>query len=82
MSNVREQYIVDEKGTRTAVILSLKDYQRLLEDLHDLAIVAERHDEPTCSQLNQGRAATTPVVSELKESTWREQRQSWSSKET
>ena len=25
----------------------MKDYQKLLEDLHDLAIVAERHDEPT-----------------------------------
>ena len=47
MGNVREQYIVDEKGTRTAVILSMKDYQKLLEDLHDLTIVAERHDEPT-----------------------------------
>ena len=47
MSNVREQYIVDEKGTRTAVILSMKDYQKLLEDLRDLAVVAERHNEPT-----------------------------------
>lgn len=47
MGNVREQYIVDQDGTRTAIILSLKDYQRLLEDLHDLSVVAERRGEPT-----------------------------------
>ena len=45
MSNRR--YIVDEKGKRTAVVLPLKEYEELLEDLHDLAIVAERRDEPT-----------------------------------
>jgi len=47
MSNRR--YIVDEKGKRTAVVLPLKEYEELLEDLHDLAIVAERRDEPTVS---------------------------------
>lgn len=29
-----------------AVILSIKEYQELLEDLHDLAVVAERCNEP------------------------------------
>jgi len=37
--------LVDEKGKRSAVLLPMKDYQRLLEDLHDLAVVAERRDE-------------------------------------
>ena len=41
MSNRKERYIVDEKGKRTAVVLPLKEYEELLEDLHDLAIVAE-----------------------------------------
>jgi len=49
MSSTKEQYIVDQQGTRTAVILSVKDYQRLLEDIHDLSIVAERRDEPNLS---------------------------------
>jgi len=44
-SSVAEQYIVDAKGRRTAVLLPLKRYQKLLEDLHDLAVVAERRSE-------------------------------------
>jgi hypothetical protein len=40
------QFITDEKGRKTAVILSLDAYNELLEDLSDLAAVAERRDEP------------------------------------
>jgi len=40
-----EQYVVDADGKKTAVILSLKRYRELMEDLHDLAVVAERRDE-------------------------------------
>lgn len=47
MKKFQEQYIVDEKGQKTAVVLPIEEYQELLEDLHDLAIVAERRDEPT-----------------------------------
>jgi len=49
MERSREKYVVDEKGQRTAVIIPLKEYEELLEDLHDLAVVAERRDEPTLS---------------------------------
>jgi PHD/YefM family antitoxin component YafN of YafNO toxin-antitoxin module len=45
MSSTHEQYVVDAKGNKTGVILSLKRYQQLLEDLHDLAVVAERREE-------------------------------------
>lgn len=45
MSTVQEQFVVDAKGKKTGVILSLKRYQRLMEDLHDLAVVAERRSE-------------------------------------
>lgn len=41
----REQFVVDDKGKKTGVVLSLRRYQKLLEDLHDLAIVAERRSE-------------------------------------
>jgi len=37
--------VVDADGKKTAVILSLKRYRQLIEDLHDLAVVAERRDE-------------------------------------
>jgi hypothetical protein len=46
------QYITDEEGRKTAVILSLDAYNELLEDLSDLAAVAERRDEPT-TQLSE-----------------------------
>ena len=41
------QYVTDESGRRTAVILPLDTYRDLLDDLDDLAVVAERRDEPT-----------------------------------
>ena len=41
------EYVVDERGKRSKVILSVKEYQELLEDLEDLALIAERKDEPT-----------------------------------
>jgi PHD/YefM family antitoxin component YafN of YafNO toxin-antitoxin module len=46
---IKEQYIVDNKGKKTAIILPMKQYEQLLEDLHDLAIVAERRNEPLIS---------------------------------
>jgi PHD/YefM family antitoxin component YafN of YafNO toxin-antitoxin module len=49
MSTMPEQYVVDPKGKKTGVILSLKRYQQLMEDLHDLAVVAERRNEEPIS---------------------------------
>jgi len=46
---VQEQFIIDAKGKKTSVILPLKRYQKLMEDLHDLAIVAERRAEEPIS---------------------------------
>ncbi len=37
MSTLQERYVVDAQGSRMAVILSLDQYERLMEDLHDLA---------------------------------------------
>jgi len=41
------KYITDERGERNAVVLPISDYEKLLEDLKDLAVVAERRKEPT-----------------------------------
>ena len=46
---LKERFVVDGEGHKTDVILSISDYEQLLEDLHDLAIVAERRDEETIS---------------------------------
>lgn len=43
--NRKEQFVVNANGKKTAVLLSLKYYEKLLEDLHDLAVVAERRAE-------------------------------------
>ncbi|MGB9179885.1 MAG: hypothetical protein WCB68_11625 [Pyrinomonadaceae bacterium] len=43
------QYITNEAGEKTAVILPLVEFQELIEDIEDLAAVAERRDEPTIS---------------------------------
>jgi hypothetical protein len=51
-----EQFIVDAKGRKTAVLLPLRRYQELLEDLHDLAVVAERRaEEPVALELVERR---------------------------
>jgi hypothetical protein len=47
--NVQEQFIVDTKGKKTGIILPLKRYQKLMENLHDLAVVAERRAEQPIS---------------------------------
>lgn len=39
-------YITDAKGHKRAVVLPLKEYEELLEDLSDLGVAAERRDEP------------------------------------
>ncbi len=49
MSAVQEQYVTDAKGKKTGVILSFRRYQQLMEDLHDLAVVAERREEKPIS---------------------------------
>ena len=50
MTTRRKQYQTDAQGKRTAVVLPMADYERLLDDLHDLAVVAERRDETTLDE--------------------------------
>ena len=39
-------FLVDGQGRKKSVVLPIKQYEELLEDLADLAIIAERKDEP------------------------------------
>ena len=41
----KQQFLVDEGGRKTAIVLPLAKYRRLLEDMHDLAVIAERRQE-------------------------------------
>ena len=49
MGAVQEQYVTDINGKKMGVILSLRRYQQLMEDQHDLAVVAERREEKPVS---------------------------------
>ena len=47
MNKAHAQFVVDPKGKRTAAILPIERYEQMVEDLHDLAVVAERRKEKT-----------------------------------
>jgi len=49
MAAPQEQFVVDANGRKTGVILPLRRYQKLMEDLHDLAVVADRRAEEPVS---------------------------------
>jgi hypothetical protein len=41
------QYVTNDAGEKTAVILPIDQFRELIEDVEDLATAAERRDEPT-----------------------------------
>jgi len=44
------QYITNEKGERVSVVIPIEEYALLLEDVQDLAAVAERREDPAISR--------------------------------
>jgi hypothetical protein len=36
MANIKERYLVDDNGSRIGVVLDVKEYRRLLQDLEEL----------------------------------------------
>ena len=52
MQSVKElkfQYVTNQAGEKTAVLIPLADFEQIMEDLEDLAVLAERRDEKTIS---------------------------------
>jgi PHD/YefM family antitoxin component YafN of YafNO toxin-antitoxin module len=43
------QYVLDKSGKKAFVVLPVDEYESLLEDLQDMAVIAERRDEPKIS---------------------------------
>ena len=39
-------YLIDESGKKTGVILDLRRYRRIWEDIHDRLLVESRRHEP------------------------------------
>jgi hypothetical protein len=40
------QFVVDEDGTKTAVVINLKQYSELWDDFYDCAVAQSRKSEP------------------------------------
>jgi len=57
-TTLHPQYLTDAKGRQKAVLLPIEEYRRLLEDLADLAVVAER--------VSEGTVPHSKVVAELR----------------
>ena len=49
LANLKPQYIYNKSGEKTFVVLPVKEYEQLLEDLYDLSIIADRREEPRLS---------------------------------
>jgi hypothetical protein len=47
MAREKIRFLIDERGRKQSVVLPIKEYQELLEDLADLALIAERKNQPT-----------------------------------
>ncbi len=43
--SLNPQYLFDNEGRRSLVVLSMDEFENLIEDLYDLAVIAERRDE-------------------------------------
>ena len=43
------QFLTDEQGQKVAVVIPMADYESLMEDVADLAAVAERRDDERIS---------------------------------
>lgn len=46
MAQSKKQFLVDENGEKTAVLLPIKEYEALMGNIQDLAITADPRDEP------------------------------------
>ena len=55
LNELQVQYITNDTGKRSAVVIPIEQFNQLLEDISDLAVIAERREEPAIShsQLKQ-----------------------------
>ena len=58
VDEIEYQYVTNAAGEKTAVVIPIGTFEQLLEDLEDLAAVAERRDEETVPH--------TDLIAELK----------------
>ena len=47
--NLHPKYITDKNGKKISVILSIKEFEKIIEDYEDLIEISKRKDEKTIS---------------------------------
>ena len=47
--NIHPKYITNDEGEKLSVVLSIDEFEEILEDYEDLTIVAQRKDEKLTS---------------------------------
>jgi hypothetical protein len=55
------QFVTDEQGRKTAVLIDLKKYGELWEDIYDSLLAQKRADEPRESLETVKKMATTKL---------------------
>ncbi len=50
IKEIEFQYVTNQAGEKTAVLLPIAEFEEILEDFSDLALIAERRDEKTVTQ--------------------------------
>lgn len=63
MPQLKEKYIVDEEGKKTAVVLRLKDFKKLLEEIEDYE---DRLDLEKAKREAKGFIVLEDFITELK----------------
>ncbi len=49
IKHLEVQYVTNQTGEKTGVLMPIAEFEELMEDIEDLAAVAERREEPTVS---------------------------------
>jgi hypothetical protein len=49
VTTLNPQYLFDSNGKESFVVLTIEEYQQLLEDLHDLTVMSKRQNETRTS---------------------------------
>ncbi|MBJ7900614.1 MAG: hypothetical protein GC158_12005 [Cyanobacteria bacterium RI_101] len=52
LNDLHPEFVINQQGEKHSVILPISEFEELIEDLEDLAAVAERKDESTISHEN------------------------------
>lgn len=52
INNLHLQYLTNQQGEQTAIVLPINEFTELMEDIEDLIAVVTRKNEPTISHEN------------------------------